>query len=260
MPFIPTIHRRSLLTGLAASAVGSIASPVHAGETRIASLIAANHEGNTISQRLDRISSAFVGSRYRGDTLIGGPKKPEQFVVRDDVFDCVTFCETVLAAAIARTPGDYDQCLRRIRYRDGAVEWRARNHYFYEWRINNVDNGICRPVAMDDPVFIEKTLNTPPELGKRHIVFPAIPRATLLAHKELLLPGDIIGFVSMRSYLDYYHTGFIAFGPKGELMLRHASKTYHRVLNEPMQQFVSENRVRCVTLLRPGETAQPAHA
>ena len=55
-----------------------------------------------ISQRIDFISGALRGTRYQGYTLIGGPQRPEQFVVRDDAFDCVTFCETVLAAAIAR--------------------------------------------------------------------------------------------------------------------------------------------------------------
>ncbi|HZP79309.1 MAG TPA: N-acetylmuramoyl-L-alanine amidase-like domain-containing protein [Pseudolabrys sp.] len=253
------INRRAVLAGVAASAVQVVMPRGFAAETRIPALIAQTRGDATISQRIDRISHALIGTRYLGYTLIGGPKKPEQFVMRDDGFDCVTFCETVLAAAMAQNMAEFETSLRRIRYRDGVVEWRARNHYFYEWRINNVDNGVCRPVAMDDPMFIEKSLDTPPELGKRHIVFPAIPRATLLANKDLLLPGDIVGIVSMRSWLDYYHTGFIAFGDKGELMLRHASKTYGRVINEPMQQFVSENHVRCVTLLRPRDIAPPAH-
>ena len=46
-------------------------------------------------------SGKLLGIRYRSNTLIGSPKLPEQFVIRDDAFDCVTYCEAVLAAAVA---------------------------------------------------------------------------------------------------------------------------------------------------------------
>jgi len=48
-----------------------------------------------VSQRIDFISGKLLGIRYQANTLIGGPKHPEKFVVRDDAFDCVTFCEVV---------------------------------------------------------------------------------------------------------------------------------------------------------------------
>ncbi len=54
--------------------------------------------------------------------------------------------------------------------------------------------------------------------------------------------------------LDYYHTGFIAFGKSGELMLRSASLSRGRVLDEPMAGFTAANPVKYVTLLRAAET------
>ena len=47
--------------------------------------------------------------------------------------------------------------------------------------------------------------------------------------------------------------GFVSFARDGELLLRHASKSRHRVLDERMDRFVADNRVRYVTLLRPEE-------
>jgi hypothetical protein len=79
----------------------------------------------------------------------------------------------------------------------------------------------------------------------------ATPSAALLANKEALAPGDIIGFVTRRPNLDYFHTGLIAFDDKGTLLLRHASLSKHRVLDERMDRFVVQNHVRYVTLLRP---------
>ena len=68
----------------------------------IGRLIREAHARPQVSQRIDFISRSLLGIRYQANTLIGGPRQQEVFVVRDDAFDCVTFCEVVLAAAIAR--------------------------------------------------------------------------------------------------------------------------------------------------------------
>ena len=112
----------------------------------------------SVSERMDFISRALLGVRYRANTLIGGPQRPEQFVVRDDAFDCVTFCEFVLAAAMARDYGEFETLLRTIRYEHGKVVWDERNHYFAEWCRRAVENKICGPVAMPDVVTIDKTV------------------------------------------------------------------------------------------------------
>lgn len=72
------------------------------------------------------------GTRYRAHTAIGGPHRSERLVVRDDAFDCMTFCETVPAAAIARKPFAFARTLRAIRYDHGVVSWPARNNYFFD--------------------------------------------------------------------------------------------------------------------------------
>jgi hypothetical protein len=218
-------------------------------------LIAEAQRFPAISQRIDFISGALRGTRYRGYTLIGGPRQPEQLVLRDDGFDCVTFCETVLAAAIARDPAEFENVLREIRYHNGIVNWFERNHYFYEWSRHNVKNKTCRIVAMDGAVTIEKTVYWHRELGRRKFEMQVIPRAIFMANKDKLASGDIVGFVTQRPNLDYFHVGFIAFGQDGKLLLRHAALSRHRVLDERMDRFVAQNHVRYVTLLRPEQPA-----
>ena len=80
-----------------------------------------------------------------------------------------------------------------------------------------------------------------------------IPRAIFLANRAQLATGDIVGFVTHRPNLDYFHVGFVAFGPRDEFLLRHASRSLGRVLDERMEHFVRVNHVRYVTLLRPLE-------
>jgi hypothetical protein len=251
-------HVLGLLAGgayLAGGGRGAVA-----GESRIDKLIVEAKAHGGISQRIDFISGALRGTRYRGYTLIGGPRRREEFVVRDDAFDCVTFCETVLAAAIAREPSEFTTVLRAIRYHNGIVTWRERNHYFFEWGEHNVENKTCRALTMDGSVTFEKTVYWHRALGKRRFAMTVIPRDVFMANTKMLADGDIIGFVTSRPNLDYFHVGFISFARDGELLLRHASKSRHRVLDERMDRFVADNNVRYVTLWRPEEPGAGAVA
>ena len=243
-------HALQMLAGGAAFAADI--RPGLAGEARIDRLIGKASALPTIAQRIDFISRALIGAPYLAYTLVGGPRRVEQFVVRDDGFDCVTFCETVLAAARVFRAGDFEPALRQIRYREGSVEWRERNHYFSDWSEFNVANGVCKPVAMPGSVAIEKSIAFP-GLSARDMSLVAVPRASLLANKERLATGDIIGFLSRRPGLDYFHTGFIVVRDGGQPWLRHAAKSRHRVLDEPLARFLAVNRVERVTLLRPQE-------
>ena len=226
-------------------------SPALAGDELFGKLIADSRALPTLQKRIAFISSALVGKRYRADTLIGGPRTKEQFVVRDDAFDCVTYCETVWAAAQARDLPSFEAALRTIRYHNGEVDWRQRNHDFAAWYERNVANGEGRAVAVGSTVEVRKTITTPAELGKRNYSIAATPRTVLFAHKDKLADGDIMGFVSMRPQLDYYHCSFVVTGDNGELMLRHASLSHGRVVNERIETFFNANRVHYVTVLRP---------
>lgn len=208
-----------------------------------------------ISQRMDFISRSLLGIRYQANTLIGGPNRKEVFVVRDDAFDCVTFCEVVLAAARARNLQEFEAALLRIRYEHGQVKWAERNHYFGQWTQRALENRICTRLDLPS-TEIAKEVNWG-NLGKRRVSFAAVTAATLLTSRERLASGDVIGFVSRRTNMDFYHTGLIAFAKDGTLLLRHASQSRRRILDERMTDFVAVNRVRYVTLLRP---AEPAYA
>jgi hypothetical protein len=206
----------------------------------------------SVSERMDFISRALLGVRYRANTLIGGPRRPERFVVRDDAFDCVTFCEFVLAAAIARDYGEFETMLRTIRYEHGKVLWAERNHYFAEWCRRAVENGICGPVAIADAVTIDKTVNWGNQ-GQRQVSISGIAPAALLASGELLANGDIIGFLSRRPNLDFFHTGLVIIDDDGALILRHAAQSRRRVVDEPLDRFLAANNVQHVALLRAQE-------
>jgi hypothetical protein len=136
------------------------------------------------------------------------------------------------------------------------VEWRERNHDFAAWCARNVENGLCRPLTLGAPVALKKTMRTPRALGRRTYEIAATTRGSLLADKAELRDGDIVGFVSRQTSLDYYHCGFVMFGPNGEFLLRHASRSHYRVVEEPMERFLAVNRVAYVTVLRPQDATE----
>ena len=149
----------------------------------------------------------------------------------------------------------FGDTLRTIRYRDGIVNWYERNHYFFEWSRHNVENNVCRSVAIDGSIEIDKSVDRHKALGRRHFEMQVIPRAVFMDSVALLRTGDIVGFVDQRPNLDFFHIGFVAFDDNGEFLLRHAAKSRHRVLDERMDRLCALNRVRYVTLLRPQEPA-----
>lgn len=245
--------RRTFL-GLLAGAPFLAGVRADAREAVLPRLIKQAREHGDIGQRIDFISRALLGTRYQADTLIGGPRRKEQFVLRDDAFDCVTYCEAVLAAAMADDFADYPGILRRIRYAQGEVHWAERNHDFAQWSRRIVEKNLCRPVGIQPLATVEKTLNGS-GLGRRHYTIIATAAPALMANRKALQAGDVIGFVSRRSELDYFHTGFIAFNNRGALLLRHASQSHGKVVNEDMASFVAVTGVKYVTLLRAQERA-----
>jgi hypothetical protein len=253
-----TTNRRNLLWLAAGLPLLALAGPAFAARAAlIERLIAEAKPLPRVSQRMDYISGKLLGIRYQVDTLIGSPVQPEKFVVRDDAFDCVTYCEVVLAAALARDMGEFETVLRRIRYDHGRVQYDQRNHYFADWCQRNIANGICRPVTIEPSVTYDKTLTLQRELGPRRVSISAVTKATMMNNARLLAPGDIVGFTSGRAGLDYYHTGLVALGPDGALLLRNASLRRGRVVEDRMAAFAAMNPVSYVTLLRPAEPAAP---
>jgi hypothetical protein len=248
------LDRRMLLRmlgGVALAAAGGHSSFAQRGN-RIAQLIHEARAFEAMPARIEFISRAFLGTRYRGNTLIGGPRRRERFVVRDDAFDCVTFCETVLAMARARNYGQFVAALKAIRYANGVVRWDERNHYFADWSRRAVENEICWPVELPQSVTIDKTVHWSNH-GRRQIAMLCAPAESLLARPSEMATGDIIGFLSRRPSLDFFHTGLVVLGPDREPILRHASQSRGRVLEEPLERFVAVNRVQYATVLRPLE-------
>src|SRR5262245_51142210 len=133
-----------------------------------------------MASRIERISAHFLGRPYRVNPLIGTAEAREVFVHDTDAFDCVTYVETVLARANARTAGEFLQRLRRLRYRSGQVSWLCRNHYMTQWIRNNRREGFVREVALSPHGVVKsRVLETVPGLPAQKQRFRCFPKRLL---------------------------------------------------------------------------------
>jgi hypothetical protein len=169
----------------------------------------------------------------------------------------VTYVETVLALARASDPAGFADELRRVRYDGGRVEWARRNHYMTDWVRRNARAGIVRPVAAAAlATRKEKTLNSLPGLPTSKARFSCVPKTKLGAFSPRLKNGDVVLFASTRAGLDVFHCGLLAFAG-GRWMLRHASRSQGRVVEEELSGFLAGNRMAGVIVVRPLEAKSP---
>lgn len=227
---------------------GKTDTPTLAEIRRLLNLVRDTEE---LGERLARLSAQFLDAPYLSNPLGGGPDVAESLVTRLDGFDCVTYVETVLALAGSRAANEFSDALREMRYADGQVDWRSRNHYMADWMKHNRRRGIVKDVTVGPRVVTRtRRLSLIQELPAKTAtfrVFPKRERATICRVAET---GDMALFASTRRNLDVFHMGFII-KRADQVWLRHASRAAGRVIDQPLADFLKAQRMSGIILLRP---------
>jgi len=228
------------------------AQPQGLSRRRVQQLLAKAKHEHSAANRIEVLSRQFIGHRYQENPLMGSAHSAEVFTASFDSFDCVTYIETVLALARADSVEDFVEWLRKIRYDQGRIEWRRRNHYMTAWIRNNERQGVISPVSVPAAPIVsrERVLNVLPGLAAQRTRVRCVPKAAMPRLKPHLQSGDFIFFVSTRKNLDVFHAGIIA--RDGEkVFLRHASRSKGAVVEEELNEFLKANRMAGVIVMRP---------
>lgn len=117
-----------------------------------------------IAQRIETLSGLLLQSPYLANGLGEGEnaKFDPDPLVRFDAFDCTTYVETVLAGAFSNTQPVFMYHLRQLRYRQGEVDFAARNHFpSADWIPNNQAylTDISAQVAGDELQFAHTVID-----------------------------------------------------------------------------------------------------
>lgn len=219
---------------------------------RVRELLSTTNCNGSSGSRVDVLSRQFLGIAYKSNPLVGSANTSEVFTASIDGFDCVTYIETILALALSSNVDDFVEWLRKIRYDQGCIRWDRRNHYMTSWIRNNVRQGIIRPVSMPDvPIHTrERVLNVVPGLAIRRVRIKCVPKRAMPRLRAHLQSGDLIFFVSTRKNLDVFHAGIVVCDSKG-MLIRHASRSQHIVVEQELSEFLQTNRMAGVIVMRP---------
>lgn len=204
-----------------------------------------------LAKRIESISAQFLDRPYLTNSLIGSVDVPEQLTIRLDGFDCVTYMETVLAMALSETTEQFIENLIRIRYQNGEVEWRKRNHYMVDWWRNNERQGRLKNITRGEEAVAKcRELNVIKDLPAQRANFRIFPKKKMKAIKNRIKTGDFVCFATTKKNLDVFHTG-ILLCRDDKILLRHASRTAKKVVDQDLQEFIKNNRMSGLVLLRP---------
>ena len=203
----------------------------------------ANH-GNIIS----RVSSAFLGTSYQTDTLIGGPSNPEALVVNFNGVDCFTLADYVEALTRSHDQKSFLHNLAVVRYTGGNVDYLSRRHFFSDWFATQPRNARdVTPYITPDYAVADKQLNRKPDGGE------FIPGMGIYSRKINYIPGqalsqqvldrlkngDYVGVYSPLDGLDVSHVGIVV-RHDGQVWFRNASSlaANRKVVDSPFLEYM----------------------
>ncbi|HSO73952.1 MAG TPA: N-acetylmuramoyl-L-alanine amidase-like domain-containing protein [Blastocatellia bacterium] len=226
-------------------------TPVGVNNRHVTRLLKRLSTTGSIEARLDEASGFFLEHDYAEDPLSGGPELKEVFRASLEAFECVTYMESVLALASSSNPDEFGKHLRKIRYRNGGVDWFERNHYMTAWLANNKRLGMLADLTRGPETIAKtRTLDVVDGLPPRRVTFRCFPKRRFAAIKRRMRTGDLILFVSTRRHLDVFHTGILIRGDDRYLM-RHATRSAGKVIEQDLADFLKKNRMSGFILARP---------
>lgn len=123
--------------------------PVTSPPTRVIELL---DRGGTIPERIAGFSEALLGIRYIDEALGEGLEDiyDQDPQYRFDGLDCTTYLETVMALSLSRDLDEFRATLQKIRYRNGVVAFRSRNHMpDADWMRNNIAAGFIEDITAE---------------------------------------------------------------------------------------------------------------
>ncbi|HTW88199.1 MAG TPA: N-acetylmuramoyl-L-alanine amidase-like domain-containing protein [Candidatus Binataceae bacterium] len=216
----------------------------------------AKYDGS-VGSRVDVFSRHFLGNSYKPIPLIGSAGTAEVFTASFDGFDCVTYIETVLALTRASSVDEFTECLRKIRYERGCIQWARRNHYMTVWIRNNIREGLIRPVSTSVVPMLrrDRLLNVVPGLAVQRTRVRCVPKKAVPQLEPYLQSGDLIFFASTRNNLDVFHAGIIVRDDK-RILMRHASRSQGLVVEQELSEFLKTNRMAGIIVMRPQMTTR----
>jgi hypothetical protein len=211
----------------------------------------------TVTERMSFYSEMFLGMPY-GLTCVGdGPyalydTNPQ---LTFDTTNCMVYCEDVLALSISDSYENFFNNLQQIRYKDGIVGMKTRNHYtMADWLPENkwLLHDVAKTVAGTDAKTITRTISHKKFFaGKgiedlryvkddRTITVNYIPFDKLMDAKTNFRNGDVLALL-FRNLDNIFSAHMLMFyETPSEKVIRESSLSKATVLDTPFDEWVAK--------------------
>ncbi|MBN2570577.1 MAG: DUF1460 domain-containing protein [Ignavibacteriales bacterium] len=228
----------------------------------------------TITERISYFSEMFLGMPYNLTCTGDGPYalyEPEPLVNFDET-NCMVFCEHVLALSISDNWDNFFNNLQQIRYQDGIIGMRTRNHYTMgdwitenNWLLDDVTSVVGGDVSKStkrtishEKFFTGKGIDdlryVKPD---REITINYIPFKKLSTVKSNIKNGDI-GSLIFANKTDIFSAHmFMMIIQDNELYVRESSSskmiTFDTKFDEWLLKYLNSEKYCGITLMRVKE-------
>ncbi|MCL2011681.1 MAG: DUF1460 domain-containing protein [Cystobacterineae bacterium] len=215
-----------------------------------------------LQKKMVKVSAGFLGTPYALSPLGEGEGVDEDPLFRWELVDCLTFVEQTMALSLADTWEEVLPLLNDIRYAEGKPSYEARNHLMEaQWLPLNLKKGYLRSLATLFPqvkvqqahkqltvqswAFAEghslKLSAKARPLGRFGVEM--VPLAQALPLFSKWPEGSLVVFIRAdlpKQITRIRHLGLLVQAPAGP-MLRHASRTFKKVVDEPIEAYIRRN-------------------
>jgi hypothetical protein len=211
--------------------------------------------------RLVTATEGFLGTRYVRSPLGEGEGHDPDPLIRFDAVDCVTMVEQAMALSLAVDDSQLVPTLDRLRYA-GPPGWNHRNHVMEaQWLPVNIGKGYVKDVTRQYGGAFTRTVSKvlddaswrttsgralaldEASQPKGTFSLEVVPAAHALEALERAPAGLVVVVVRADKaslVTRVSHVGVLVQGPKGPT-LRHASRSYKKVVDEPFSHYLSRN-------------------
>jgi hypothetical protein len=223
-----------------------------------------------LRKRIAAIARKNIGQPYTLNLLGEFP-----YEVHDDLpmfsldhSDCVVFSEHTYAMALSQSWEEFFWMLQRIRYRDGVIGVKTRNHYTeLDWDVANrwLVTDVSEQLAGANTAFYNMTVDRAKFLKTRHHTEANIPVETsrqgyvpkdrVADIASQLQEGDFVNVISTKNG-EYWasHVGMVVLGSNGERHFIHSSEP--KVREETFASFIARATEREERNAREGKNGQ----
>ncbi|MBL1214752.1 MAG: DUF1460 domain-containing protein [Ignavibacteriae bacterium] len=229
----------------------------------------------TVTEKMEYFSSLFLGMPYNLTCSGDGPYAlyETEPLVNFQQTNCMVYCEHVLALSISDSWDNFFNNLQQIRYEDGMIGMRTRNHYTMgdwvtenDWLLNDVTkliggehaNAVTRTISHKE-FFKGKGISdlryVKPD---RELTIFYIPFEKLAGIKENIKSGDILSLIFAELDNIFSAHMLMAFWKDGDLYFRESSMskmtTFDTKFEDWLKKYNGSKRYAGLSFMRVNDS------